>query len=358
MMIRGKFLSTRQRADLEDVLRHQREEHGVARRANAILLLDDGESCQTIAKFLYLDDDTIRTWYKQYLSGGFDGLFTFDWQGGTSRMSAAEEADLCAYFSHTMPRDTHEVRAYIRRIHGYGFSRSGAIKLMHRLGFVYRRPCLLPAEADEGKQRDFIERYETLQRHLPGDEVIYFVDAVHPEHQSRPAHGWIRKGDKVALKRNSGRKRVNIHGAINLENFHCPVVEGNGEFGRINADSTIALFEKLEAENAGKNRIHVILDNARYHHARAVKEWMRRTKSRINLIFLPAYAPHLNAIERLWGVMHKYVTHNRFYRTYEQFTEAILDFFSRTVPKEWPEFRDTVTDNFRIISFQNFRVLE
>jgi len=73
---------------------------------------------------------------------------------------------------------------------------------------------------------------------------------------------------------------------------------------------------------------------------------------------LPAYAPHLNAIERLWGVMHKYVTHNSFYSTYKQFAEAILAFFSRTVPKEWPQFRDTVTDNFRIISFKNFRVLE
>ncbi|PCJ41933.1 MAG: hypothetical protein COA81_06830 [Alphaproteobacteria bacterium] len=41
-----------------------------------------------------------------------------------------------------MPRNTHEVRDYIRRIHGYDFSRSGVIKLMHRLGFVYRRPCL------------------------------------------------------------------------------------------------------------------------------------------------------------------------------------------------------------------------
>ncbi|PCJ38657.1 MAG: IS630 family transposase, partial [Alphaproteobacteria bacterium] len=244
--------------------------------------------------------------------------------------------------------------AYIRRTYGQYFSRSGAIKLLHRLGFEYSRPKLLPAEADEGKQRDFIEKYEALQHNLADDEVIYFADAVHPEHQSRPAHGWIRKGDKVALKRNSGRKRVNIHGAVNLENFHCPVVEAD----RINADSTIALFEKLEAENRDKRCIHVILDNARYHHARAVKDWMKRTKSRINLIFLPAYAPHLNAIERLWGVMHKYVTHNSFYSTYKQFAGAILAFFSRTVPNEWPKFRDTVTDNFRIISFQDFRVLE
>ncbi len=43
---------------------HPRETHGVARRANAILLLDDGLSCAEVAKVLYLDDDTVRSWYK------------------------------------------------------------------------------------------------------------------------------------------------------------------------------------------------------------------------------------------------------------------------------------------------------
>lgn len=48
--------------------------------------------------------------------------------GGASPMSAVEEGDLYDYFSRRMPRDTHEVRDYIRRIHGYNFSRSGAIQ--------------------------------------------------------------------------------------------------------------------------------------------------------------------------------------------------------------------------------------
>jgi hypothetical protein len=29
------------------------------------------------------------------------------------------------------------------------------------------------------------------------------------------------------------------------------------------------------------------------------------------------YAPHLNPTERLWGVMHKWVTHNRHYATFK-----------------------------------------
>jgi transposase len=42
----------------------------LARRANALVLLDDGMSCEAIAKVLLLDDDTIRTWYRLYEEDG------------------------------------------------------------------------------------------------------------------------------------------------------------------------------------------------------------------------------------------------------------------------------------------------
>ena len=56
-------------------MRSQREDHCVARQANANLLLDDGKSCQAIAEFLYLDNDTSRGWYKTYRAGGWDARF-------------------------------------------------------------------------------------------------------------------------------------------------------------------------------------------------------------------------------------------------------------------------------------------
>jgi hypothetical protein len=61
-MIRPNFLSAASRLELEQCLRRHREEYGIGRRANAILLLDKGKFCAEIAKFLYLDDDTIRSW--------------------------------------------------------------------------------------------------------------------------------------------------------------------------------------------------------------------------------------------------------------------------------------------------------
>ena len=57
--------------------------------------------------------------------------------------------------------------------------------------------------------------------------------------------------------------------------------------------------------------IHVFLDNARYHHASWCRNGLTVPSSRIKLHFTPSYCPHLNPIERLWGLMHRNVTHNK-----------------------------------------------
>jgi hypothetical protein len=51
----------------------------------------------------------------------------------------------------------------------------------------------------------------------------------------------------------------------------------------VDARSTIALFEALERSHSTMGRIHVFLDNARYHHARAVQDWMQQPGRRIVL---------------------------------------------------------------------------
>ena len=60
-MIRPGFLDSESRQDLIELTRDGSAAHRLARRANALVLLDDGMSCASVAKVLYLDDDTIRT---------------------------------------------------------------------------------------------------------------------------------------------------------------------------------------------------------------------------------------------------------------------------------------------------------
>jgi len=80
-IIRASFLSAEQRASLVRMVRRTGELHGAARRANATLLLDDGLSCEAIAKVLYIDDDTVRGWYDRWTVGGERALAAFDFKG-------------------------------------------------------------------------------------------------------------------------------------------------------------------------------------------------------------------------------------------------------------------------------------
>ena len=269
-------------------------------------------------------------------------------------MSADQEAVLSSWLEDRFRRSTVEIRAYIASEFGTRYSHSGCIKCLKRLGFEYRKPKALPQVADAVRQAKFIETYERLLKTLANDEAIYFADAVHPEYQSKPAFGWVKKGAKPAIKTTAGRGRVNIHGAVSLETFDAPFVEP----ATVDGKSAVQLLAKIEARNRDKSRIHVIWDNAPYHRGPDVRAFLARPSCRIHLIQLPPYCPHLNPIERLWKVMHQHVTYNRYYPTQKQFANAILRFFRETIPKHWPDFRDQVTDNFRIISHQNLRVLE
>lgn len=223
-MIRPSFLTPSERRELEVCVRSHREDHGIARRANAILLLDDGESCIQIAKFLYLDDDTIRGWYKTYREGGWDALSVDGRKGGQSRMTSTQKTELCEWLDGRFCRSTIEIRAHIRAEFSLGYSHSGCIKLLARLGFEYCKPKALPRVSSAEKQTKFIDMYERLLNGLGVDEAVYFADAMHPEHQTKPSYSWVKTGSNPAVTTTAGRGRVNIHGALNLETFDRPLL--------------------------------------------------------------------------------------------------------------------------------------
>ena len=77
------------------------------------LLLDDGKSCVEIAQVLYLDDDTLRGWHKQYLAEGWDAVAYHGWKGGQSRMPVAQQVVLCAWLEDRFCRSTVEIRVYV-----------------------------------------------------------------------------------------------------------------------------------------------------------------------------------------------------------------------------------------------------
>ena len=217
----------------------------------------------------------------------------------------------------------------------------------------HRKPKAVSRKLDPEKQAAFIKQYEDLQKHMQADEVVLFADAVHPTHAVRPVGCWAPKDTKVSVAQTSGRQRLNIHSAIDLETGKTRMLE----VATVDAISTIMLMMAIEAMYPGKRLIHLFLDNARYHHAKRVQAWLARPGCRIKLHFIPAYCPHLDPIERLWGLMHRNITHNKCYEKFADFKSAILTFLREDVPRNWCVYCDDLSDNFRIISPKDFRIL-
>ena len=171
------------------------------------------------------------------------------------------------------------------------------------------------------------------------------MDGVHPQHNSKPAYGWIEKGKIKELKSNTGRERININGALNPETFE--VISGQDD--SINAQSTIKLFEKIEKYYDQASTITIICDNARYYKSKLVQEYLKTSK--IDLKFLPPYSPNLNLIERFWKFFHKKVTYNQYYEKFSDFRRAVNDFFD-SIPSFYKELTSLLTQNFSIINSQ------
>ena len=343
-----------ERDELIELARNGSVEHRLARRANALVLLDRGMSCEAIAKVFLLDDDTVRTWFRLYREDGIEGLSGFGYEGSDGHLNARQRQQLKSWIADTLPRSTRHVGAWIEQEFGIVYqSRSGLVALLHRLGMEHRKPQAVSQKLDVDKQEAFIKAYERLMNTLPADEAVLFADAVHPTHAARPVGCWAPKDIKVAVDQTNGRRRMNIHGAIDLETGQTHM----REVLTVDAMSTLALLMAIEAQHPSMRLIHVFLDNARYHHAKLVRVWLAQPGRRIKLHFVPAYCPHLNPIERLWGLMHRNITHNRCYATFNEFCDAMLGFLKEDVPKNWGVLCDDVSDNFRIISPSDFWVL-
>jgi transposase len=351
-MVRGGFLSANERRALIELARDGLTESRLTRRANAIILLDKGWSCTKVAEALLFDDDTVRSWFRAYEKDGVEGLCNFGHEGSSCRMNEEQQAALKAWVSERLPRSTNLVGAWLEKTYGLCYSHAALIALLHRLGFEYRKPQAMPRGLDDAAQQAFIDGYENRLNTMGRDEAVLFIDATHPTHQVRPAGCWAPKDVAIAVEQTTGRDRLNIHGAINLESgqTHMLVVD------KVNAESFIKLLSEIESMTAMRV-IHAFVDRASYHRADIVKEWLAKAGRKIVLHLLPPYCPHLNPIERLWGLMHKNVTHNRDYKTFREFRREVLKFLRQTVPKNWKWHCDRITDNFRVIHRADFRVL-
>ena len=349
----GDFLSAAERTERVRIARDRLEEHRIARRANAILLLDDTMSSEQVATVLVVDGSTVRAWRKAFDEGGVEAIVMFDLKGGSSPLSPLQLHEPRAWATEVLPASTTEIGRFILDRFGLDYGRSGRIELMNRIGFDWKKPEAAPGEVDAEAQRKLVAAHEDMRNALGPDEAVAYVDAVHPTHQTRFAGRWQPRGQRCAIATSSGRDRLNLHGATDLETGATRIVEVE----KVDAQSPIRLLESIERTCPAMTKSHVPLDNARYHHAKRVREGLDQPGRKIVLRCIAPCCPHLNPIERLWQAMHKPVTHDKTHAEFRDFADAVLDFLRETAPRRLDEFSSIITDNFPVVEPKDFRIL-
>lgn len=340
--MRDYSLSKQELAELRSAHREVREIRE-AYRLNAVIPLGQGRGVKDVADALLLDQETVRTYFKRYKAGGVDELLRMSYVGSEALLDAEQLRALDAHLQNTVHQTAAEVARYVEERWHVRYTASGMTAVLRRLGYVYKKPKLQPGKHPPVEiQEAFIADYQDIKESKAEDDVILFMDAMHPQHNPVLGSGWIKRGKTQPIQSNTGRQRLNINGAINIETLQLEYRFDD----TIDAASTIALFDQMQEANPTAPRIIVFCDNARYYKSKAVAEYLEG--SRIQLKPLPPYSPNLNLIERFWKFFKKQVLYNRYYERFAEFRDASKAFLSDLTPHE-PRLRTLLTENFQII---------
>jgi transposase len=129
---------------------------------------------------------------------------------------------------------------------------------------------------------------------------------------------------RMFIKAPSGRKRFNVLGALHAISHEMVVITNTGY---INAYSVCELLIKI-SQRYGSLPVSIVLDNARYQKCKLVQATANLFE--IELLYLPAYSPNLNLIERMWKFVKRKCLYSKYYPDFESFTEAISQCLSKT----------------------------
>jgi transposase len=216
---------------------------------------------------------------------------------------------------------------WVEQTFGRRFSKSGMRKLLHRLGCSFHQVSGFLFKADPDRQQEFLADYAQDKPKVSREGWRrYFLDGVHPLYGLEVLFCcWLLVGQRFEVGVGGGRKRLNILGAF------CPddheYLDRRYTDKNLNAQSLIELFTLLMAKHPETKHFRIYLDNARYHHAVVLKEWIATVQQErgvtFDLKYLPAYSPNLNLIERLWRFVRVESLNSTYYEKFEDFSAAI-----------------------------------
>jgi transposase len=390
---------------------HKTEHDGRIRdRIKAVLLNDKGWTYKKIAQALLIHETTVWGYLNDYLR---EEKLKPNSGGSRSKLDEQKTEELIAHLEQNTYPSTKEIIEYIKLTYDVSYTQQGMHDWLTHHRFSYKKPKGTPAKFNAALQSAFIEKYAELKAALNPNELILFMDSVHPTQETKITYGWIRTGAEKLIATVASRKRINLTGAINLNTMSVLT----REYETINGSSTISFFQAIEAANPTATKIHIIADGGSAHTSHEVSLFLsypnavnrdylkniydielprnsavlsNKMKNKLDTIWekdvlfcgnkamlnrnkltagqlldslkappphpkfvmhtLPPYSPNLNPIERLWKVMNELSRNNQVFKTFNEFKEKIRTFFRETWNEIADDFRTRINDNFQSLN--------
>jgi Transposase and inactivated derivatives len=200
------FLLTTEQTEMLRAAHKAERNRNAAYKINAVILLGTGWLLKDVKAALLLDEETLRHYVAKFEAGGIDTLLKTNYAGKSANLDTKQLKKLCKELDSNIHLTTASIIQYVVREFDIEYTTSGMRDLLHRQGYVFKKPVLVPGNPDREAQEEFVHYYDQFMETKADDVEVLFIDAVHPEHNAMAAYGWIKKGEKRELKTNSGRQ--------------------------------------------------------------------------------------------------------------------------------------------------------
>lgn len=310
-------------------------------RYDVVLLYMEGYSRKKISEILHIPLRTVSYHILSYEKGGMESLLIVKQPGAQKKLTDKQETELLSVISTQTPKEVGLgvfanwtaalACAFVKQKFGISYSSRGMLNLFDRLGLSYTRPTYTLDKADPKKQEQFRKTFETLKKLLEGDiTTILFEDESMIRDYQAIMKTWFPKGKQRIIPTYGKHEGVKLVGFLDYETGHVYVEEHK----KYDAEVFLQFLKNVLSQYPNGKTV-IILDNARIHHAKLLKEFLDKNKDCLELVYLPPYSPNLNKIEELWGWLKDSVINNVFFHSREEIQKAVQKFIDwvTTVPQ-------------------------
>jgi transposase len=274
-------------------------------RRRAVALVDAGKTRQEAAAAVGVNRRFVGAWVKARDEGGeaaLEGGKRGRRPGEQLALKDREAARIRRVITDKCPDQlklpfalwTREaVAALIERETGIRLSLQAVSVYLKRWGFTAQRPMKRAIERREPEIRQWLESdYPALVKRAKAEKAeIQWADETGLSNQANYGRSFAPRGKTPVIPRLAQRfSQSMISSLTNRGKLRFMVYDG-----ALNAGIFLRFLKRLVRD--GKQKIFVIVDNLRPHRARIVTAWVAANTDKIELVYLPSYAPEHNPDE-------------------------------------------------------------